>query len=247
MMNNLVDCSLKIMLESQTLETTTELDEFGDVNSVDLETSRLELFDEVFSFVMDDSVFSDDSGIASEFLGILVGQVENFTAEFLDLLLGSFRESVFVDSNQVFANWVHGGIQVVEFGINEFESDDFHVGVDRLEIRNDFFGVSLAITDEDFTIPDHGFTGTFVMHAFRNSFTLNANGAEIFDDVFGFGETFISGESTENSFLVDGENGITEEAQFSQTFLGDDDIHGFRHEFLVGIDEFFPLLFRLFN
>lgn len=211
------------MLESQALETTTELNEFGDIDSVYLESLLFELANEVFSFIVNDGVLANDSRVQGKFLSILVGEVHDFTTKVLDLFLAFFGKSIFVDSDQVITDGVHGSIQVIEFGVDEFESDDFHI-VLFSKVTNNVLGVSLAVTDKNFTIPNHCFTRTFIVHTFRNSFTLNTNRSKVFNDILSFGETFIGGKSTENSLFIDGEDGVTEEAQFSQTFSGRNDI-----------------------
>ena len=78
----------EIVLESETFETSSELDEFTDINRMHDEAFFLENMDEILSFVVNNNMLSDDGAVKSEFLGVFVGQVDDFTTKFSNLLLG---------------------------------------------------------------------------------------------------------------------------------------------------------------
>lgn len=78
----------EIVLESKTLETSSELDEFTDIDGMYDEAFFLENMDEILSFIVNNHVFSDDGAVKSEFLGVFVSQVDDFATKFCNLFLG---------------------------------------------------------------------------------------------------------------------------------------------------------------
>ena len=78
----------EIVLESETLETSSELDEFTDIDRMHDEAFFLENMDEILSFIVNNHVLSDNGAVKSKLLGVFVGQVDDLAAKFCDLFLG---------------------------------------------------------------------------------------------------------------------------------------------------------------